>query len=363
MCELGQRLREAREAKGISLAEAADLLKMRRVLVEALEECRFELLPEQPLARGYIRRYAKVLGLEADSLLALYPGTATEIRNRPLLPRNPTLTGSPTQAGGTPKFTPAPTSRPNPTLAPSPVHSAAARPAQRGSLVWLWAIPLGLLLGMGGWWYLARTGAPAPAPAAVQQPAPAAVTPPAPRQVALRISTQPAGARVFLDGFLLGQAPLEARIEEGERTLRVEAQGFQSYERVLTLDTDRNLSVALKRTPTAPATPGTPAANPSTTPSPANPANPANPAQPAQQPTQGGAITIRMDGRSWIRVVNPVTGQELYEGIPAQGAQLNYPSPVLVRAGNAGAVRVIVAGQDRGLMGREGQVLSQRYGQ
>lgn len=46
MCELGKRLKEAREAKGLDLAQAAEALKVRRVVLEALEDCRFDELPE-----------------------------------------------------------------------------------------------------------------------------------------------------------------------------------------------------------------------------------------------------------------------------------------------------------------------------
>jgi cytoskeleton protein RodZ len=36
---------------------------------------------------------------------------------------------------------------------------------------------------------------------------------------------------------------------------------------------------------------------------------------------------------------------------------------VVVRAGNAGVVRVFVNGQDQGRMGNVGQVVTQRFGQ
>ena len=76
MCELGERLRRAREAKGLSLKEAAERLALKAGVLEALEACRFEVLPEPPLARGYLRRYALLLGLDPEALLALYPRQA-----------------------------------------------------------------------------------------------------------------------------------------------------------------------------------------------------------------------------------------------------------------------------------------------
>jgi cytoskeleton protein RodZ len=66
-------LRRAREEKGLSLREAASRLALKAKVLQALEECRFEDLPEPALARGYLRRYALLLGLDPGPLLALYP--------------------------------------------------------------------------------------------------------------------------------------------------------------------------------------------------------------------------------------------------------------------------------------------------
>jgi len=73
VCELGERLRRAREEKGLSLKEAAARLALKAKVLEALEACRFEELPEPALTRGYLRRYALLLGLDPEPLLALYP--------------------------------------------------------------------------------------------------------------------------------------------------------------------------------------------------------------------------------------------------------------------------------------------------
>ncbi|WP_337869875.1 RodZ domain-containing protein [Meiothermus sp.] len=316
MCELGKRLKESREAKGLEIAQVAEVLKVRRVILEALEDCRFDELPEPALARGYLKRYAQLLGLDPAPLLALYPIGTPE-------PVGP--------VGSTP-------------TTPSPQTSSPS------SIGWLWLIPLVLLLGVLGWLGLRALNPPStPTPV---QTTPTPVTPPPPQQISLRIATQPPGARVYLDGFLLGQAPLEARVEAGERTLRIEASGYQKYEQVLTLQSDRNLSFALTPVPPAPAPsfPQPPA--PGTTP-------PTNPTTPT--PTAG--LVLRLEGTSWIRVTDARTGRQLYEGTVSSGTQLSYPLPVVVRAGNAGAVRVIVNGQDRGRMGSVGQVVALRYGQ
>lgn len=302
MCELGKRLKEAREAKGLDLAQIADMLKLRRAVLEALEDCRFDQLPEPPLARGYLKRYAQLLDLDPAPLLALYPS-------------------------GTPQV-----SEPAP-----PPSTRATLPRWPG---WLWAALLaGLLLGWWGYRALNRASTPTPAPTST-----APVAPPPPKQVSLRIATKPSGARIYLDGFLLGQAPLEARVEAGERTLRIEAPGYQQYEQVLSLQSDRSLSLAL--------TPVPPASQPAPTPPSTPPANPT-----------GAGLVLRLEGTSWLRVTDGRTGRLLYEGTVPAGTQLNYPLPVVVRVGNAGVVRAIVDGQDQGRMGSIGQVVTQRFGE
>lgn len=75
MGELGNRLREAREKRGLSLAQAEEMTRIRRAFLEALEEERFEVLPGDVYARGFIRNYARFLGLDAEVLIADYRKT------------------------------------------------------------------------------------------------------------------------------------------------------------------------------------------------------------------------------------------------------------------------------------------------
>ncbi|MEF3274245.1 MAG: DUF4115 domain-containing protein [Chloroflexus sp.] len=72
MSELGARLRRAREANGISLAQAAADTRILLQSLQALEEGAFERLPGDVVARGFIRNYAQYLGLPADEMIDLY---------------------------------------------------------------------------------------------------------------------------------------------------------------------------------------------------------------------------------------------------------------------------------------------------
>lgn len=308
MCETGRRLKEAREAQGRSLAEMAQQLSVRKVILEALEECRYEELPEAALSRGYLRRYAQILGLDPEPLLAEFPAK----------------TGS---------------------RAANPTGEAA--PPRRGLPIWFWTLLLLILIGAGVAAWRLFTIQNKPTTVEVAPPPP----PAAPQRVTLRVTTQPPGARVYLDGFLLGQSPVQAPgIEVGERVLRIEAPGFKPYQTTLRLTENKDLSVVLEVAPPPPA-----ASNPSPT-----PANPQTTPPAATPPTNTPSVVLRLEGRSWVRVTT-ANGQKLYEGIPAQGAVLTYSQPVVVRAGNPAAVRVSVNGQDQGVMGQPGQPITRRY--
>lgn len=65
MREIGRTLREARQAKGISLAQAEELTKIRLRYLMALEEGDLSGLPGRVYAIGYLRSYARCLGIDA----------------------------------------------------------------------------------------------------------------------------------------------------------------------------------------------------------------------------------------------------------------------------------------------------------
>lgn len=74
MGELGEILRQAREDKGLSLAQVEEATKIRSTYLQALEEDDFERLPAPVYVRGFLKNYAKFLGLDAEQILALYQG-------------------------------------------------------------------------------------------------------------------------------------------------------------------------------------------------------------------------------------------------------------------------------------------------
>ena len=80
--EFGSALREAREKAGLSLADIADALKVTERTVVALEAERYEELPPRPYIRGYVRRYARVVGLDAAAVTV----ASDSVEAEPVLP-------------------------------------------------------------------------------------------------------------------------------------------------------------------------------------------------------------------------------------------------------------------------------------
>jgi len=75
---VGQLLRDAREAQGVTLEDAAVRLRLMHRQVEAMERDDFESLGQPVFARGFVRNYARLLGLAPESLLARMGGAPAE---------------------------------------------------------------------------------------------------------------------------------------------------------------------------------------------------------------------------------------------------------------------------------------------
>lgn len=68
----GSWLRQQREIRNISLREISDNTKIGLRYLEALEEDRFEVLPAPIFAKGFLREYAKYVGLDPDEVVNFY---------------------------------------------------------------------------------------------------------------------------------------------------------------------------------------------------------------------------------------------------------------------------------------------------
>ncbi len=66
MFDIGASLREARTRRGLSLDDVTAGLRIRERYVTALEEERWELMPGEAYAKGFLRMYAEFLGLDGS---------------------------------------------------------------------------------------------------------------------------------------------------------------------------------------------------------------------------------------------------------------------------------------------------------
>jgi len=72
----GGALRALREARGLSLQDVADVTRVRRAYLSALEEMRVDQLPSRPFAIGYVRAYAQALDIDPDDAVAKFKESA-----------------------------------------------------------------------------------------------------------------------------------------------------------------------------------------------------------------------------------------------------------------------------------------------
>ncbi len=80
----GRTLRDAREARGLSQADVAEVLRFSTRQIELLESDQYEILPGATVVRGFVRSYAKLVKLDPipllDGLEIRVPSAVTEVR-------------------------------------------------------------------------------------------------------------------------------------------------------------------------------------------------------------------------------------------------------------------------------------------
>src|SRR3954453_15120701 len=100
LASFGEELRREREIRGISVKEIADATKISKRFLEAIERNDHRTLPAPVFTRGFVREYARYLGLNAEDMVNRYNCAAAgddridksillELRARPPAPMNP----------------------------------------------------------------------------------------------------------------------------------------------------------------------------------------------------------------------------------------------------------------------------------
>jgi cytoskeletal protein RodZ len=72
MPTVGTFLRQLREAKSLSIEEISRTTRMPATSVERIEADRFDELPGEVFVRGFLKSYARALGVPAEEVLARY---------------------------------------------------------------------------------------------------------------------------------------------------------------------------------------------------------------------------------------------------------------------------------------------------
>lgn len=369
--DLGVFLREARIGKGLELSDIAEITHVRKEYLRALEEGRYEALPEDIYARNFVRLFAQAVGVNEKRALELF---ASERRrggaaDAAPAPSRPAARAVPAKVGKVRAKTSTPQEDLGlmPETAPQPSYARPRRPLRFGA--WLpTLILIAAVVGLGLWAFnsllFPRTLTPAPSeadtaevsvgtPETAAEPADlgAAATPA--ETVSLSLSTTPPGADVMVDGFSLASTTPIANypITPGpDRSLRVSLAGYEVYETDLDLTQDANLDIML-------------------TPEPAEGAVAAGAGEAAASEPPAAAenqLTVRIEETTWLEAFASTErnqGERLAYATVQPGQSFTFPLPVYLHVGNAAGVRVWVGEEDRGLMGSSGEVVSRAFTQ
>ncbi|EEM27697.1 Transcriptional regulator [Bacillus thuringiensis serovar thuringiensis str. T01001] len=80
--ELGQKLKEAREAKGLTIDQLHEITKIQKRHLVAIEEGNYDVLPGAFYARAFIKQYADAVGLHGEELLVEHQSTIPQSEKR-----------------------------------------------------------------------------------------------------------------------------------------------------------------------------------------------------------------------------------------------------------------------------------------
>lgn len=412
---LGALLREARRQRELDLSDIARVTHVRKEYLAALEEGRYDDLPEDVYARNFLRLYADTVGLDHQRTLDAYqrerngvraaapatvPSVAPTPRSAPAVPAggDPEAAAS-DQVAGRPANTPsgrqgaprrglpdlpnlAPALatvllvvaivalalwgfnntffRPS-TRAPSapppqaPSQEASPPAAAAGGSGGLAASTTASGESAGGEAEGASDALAAPGDA-LTQPASGAAGPAAVAQAQdalLSVDTLPPGAEVTVDGFPLpGTTPIR-EVSVTALDNRMVRVTLPGYEPIAErYDLSFDRALSFNLTPVA--APESAAGTP-----------PATDAAAAASPGAGqGTIAISITEPTWLEVYGSTSrnaGERLVYTTAQPGASYTFPLPVYVHVGNAAGVQVSIDGGEPAPMGSSGSVTGRAF--
>ena len=360
---VGEELRDARLSLGISVEQMADHLRINRRYLVALEEGRGRDLPGPAYALGFVRSYARALGLDADELTRRFrdgAGPAGRGRTDLVFPEPVPMRGVPAGAvilvgailavgsyaawwkwSGSAERTVDRVEEP-----PARIEEAARNAAPDTAPVLPPTMGQAVPVGPGG--------PPRSAPPATPSAAPPATTPPA---------AVPPGAGPAQQAATAPPAPgSRPSVPPGNATPG--AAGGPSGSRP---GTPAGSGATPGGQPVAGATPGAPppaspppgaGPQPAATPPAAPAPPPVTPASPS--PAEGQSrVVLRATDESWVQIRDPRNGRTLLNRVLRPNETFAVPAGdgLVLTTGKAQALEVLVDGQPSGVMAGRSNVV------
>ncbi|HLY27608.1 MAG TPA: RodZ domain-containing protein [Aggregatilineales bacterium] len=308
---LGHELREAREARELTLEQAEEQTRIRIKFLDALEQGNYAALPTEVQARGFLRNYARFLGLDPDIILDKYEAARTGRRRRRRR-ANPSAALPPSALPVEPPVPSSPSATPT-------RRSQTARAVEQGA---------------------AEPAVPAPVDHNQQR-----------RLMILLGGIGLALGLAILCGLLfIGAQIVQGYLHQGNRPGVILSP--------LPQDTTPTMFPTFRLAPTSSPQHPTALPVPNAAIGPSGPGNSANTAAPSGSGPV--ALQLTITERGFLRVT--VDGQVSYSGSAPPNTVLQYQgSAIQVHSANAAGVQVTVNGQNLGTLGARGQMVDQTY--
>jgi cytoskeleton protein RodZ len=332
---VSQQLIQAREAQGISLEEIATKTFIPIRILKALEAGETFKLPEPIFVQGFVKRYAKLVGLDGDSLakeipLNTQPVAVDLIKESPRAPLADVVNSGFFQkpSESKPPLVEAVTSQ------RSMDALDAGSPSKNGTTAWNPIV----------------TNAESPNSYAAQH----------------RNSERPSWLLPAIGGAVLGFGILVGAIALIQGTKTSETATKPDPKPSVPLVTKPSTSPSPKPSP-KPSPAASLAASPSATPSPSPSVSPSPSISPSPSPSASPIATgpvnvaVSLNDASWIQVT--VDGEVKFEGTLEKGSKQSWAGKkeVEISSGNAGAVMVVHNQTPAKAMGAAGQVETKKF--
>ncbi|MCC7209121.1 MAG: helix-turn-helix domain-containing protein [Anaerolineae bacterium] len=315
---LGAELRDARQKRDLTLPDVERRIHIRQKYLEALEGGQVVLLPSPPQTRGFLRNYARFLGLDAEWMVSRWDEALAK--------------GSGGRRARARRSSIAPVAPP-----PDPVRATQSGPVRGVAPSRTMAIPPALT----------AAGDPEPTARPRLRIAPLLFF------VALIVLLVAAlvGGGQFVQQYLAsneGQpgAPILSPMPGGSLNGDTLAETLSAP--TGTAESPRPTALPNPNAPPG----GVVAQNTEPTPS--------TPLPPAAEGEGDVSIQLEIVARTWLRVT--VDGEVSYQGAPGPNTILQYRgNTIAIRASNGAGLHAIINNRDLGILGARGQIVDQTF--